>query len=110
QGVASGTRPGGARSLWTPVLIVPTPGRRVGTTAPDLRPCGAGFRDRATDSANPKPISPSDTLPKNLASCSALLARESPNLALVTSRWPALPRAVRAGILALVRAGADGAG
>jgi hypothetical protein len=39
----------------------------------------------------------------------ALLARESPDLALVVERWPALPEAVRAGILALVRAGAGGA-
>jgi hypothetical protein len=40
----------------------------------------------------------------------ALLARESPDLAQVVERWPALPVAVRAGILALVRVGADGAG
>jgi hypothetical protein len=39
----------------------------------------------------------------------ALLARESPDLALVVERWPALPKAVRAGFLALVRVAAGGA-
>jgi hypothetical protein len=45
-----------------------------------------------------------------LASCVALLARESPDLALVVERWSALPGAVRAGIVALARVGAGGAG
>jgi hypothetical protein len=63
-----------------------------------------GFRDRATVSANLTPISPSDTPPKNLASCLALLARQSPDLALVAERRESLPEAVRAGIVAMVRA------
>jgi hypothetical protein len=33
----------------------------------------------------------------------ALLARISPDLALVAERWEALPEALRAGILAMVR-------
>jgi hypothetical protein len=34
----------------------------------------------------------------------ALLARESLDLALIVKRWEALPEAVRAGIVAMVRA------
>jgi hypothetical protein len=34
----------------------------------------------------------------------ALLARKSPDLALVVERWEALPEAVRAGIVAMVKA------
>ena len=89
---------------------MPNPRRRVGTTGPNQRRRVAGFRDRATDSANPQSIGSYDGQPKNVASCLALLARESPDLALVVERWPALPRAVRAGIVALARVGADGAG
>jgi hypothetical protein len=45
-----------------------------------------------------------------VASCVAVLARESPDVALAVERRPALPGAVRAGILALVRVGTEGAG
>jgi hypothetical protein len=34
----------------------------------------------------------------------ALLARKAPDLALVVERWEALPEAVRAGIVAMVKA------
>jgi hypothetical protein len=34
----------------------------------------------------------------------ALLAQKQPDLALVVERWEALPEAIRAGILAMVRA------
>jgi hypothetical protein len=39
-----------------------------------------------------------------VARCVALLGRNSPELALVVEAWPDLPDAVRAGILAMVRA------
>jgi len=42
--------------------------------------------------------------PTDLASCLALLAQISPDLALVVQHWDALPQAVRAGILAMVKA------
>jgi hypothetical protein len=34
----------------------------------------------------------------------ALLARKSPGLALLVERWDALPEAIRAGIVAMVKA------
>ena len=40
----------------------------------------------------------------NLASCLALLARKSPDLAFLVERWDSLPQAVRAGIVAMVKA------
>jgi hypothetical protein len=36
----------------------------------------------------------------------ALLARESPDLALVVERWEALPEAIRAAIVAMVKSAA----
>jgi hypothetical protein len=39
-----------------------------------------------------------------LASCLAFLSQKSPDLALLLERWDALPEAVRAGIVAMVRA------
>jgi hypothetical protein len=46
----------------------------------------------------------SDNPENDLASCLALLARKSADLALLVARWDALPEAVRAGILAMVKA------
>ena len=40
----------------------------------------------------------------SLASCLASLLQEQPELALLVEAWPSLPKAVRAGILAMVRA------
>jgi hypothetical protein len=42
---------------------------------------------------------------KDLAFCLALLARKSADLALIVDRWDQLPAAVRAGIVAMVKAG-----
>jgi hypothetical protein len=42
-----------------------------------------------------------------LASCLALLARKSPDLALLVERWDTLPEAVRAGIVAMVKAASN---
>jgi hypothetical protein len=39
-----------------------------------------------------------------LAFCLALLARKSPNLVLLVERWDALPEAVQAGIVAIIKA------
>jgi hypothetical protein len=39
-----------------------------------------------------------------LASCLALLREISPDLALVVERWDELPEAVKAGIMAMVKA------
>jgi len=39
-----------------------------------------------------------------LASCLALFAEKSPDLALIAERWDALPEAVRTGIVAMVKA------
>jgi hypothetical protein len=39
-----------------------------------------------------------------LASCLALFAEKDPDLALVLNAWPALPDALRAGIVAMVKA------
>jgi hypothetical protein len=43
-----------------------------------------------------------------LAFCLALLSQKSPDLALVIERWDALPDAVRAGIVAMVKAALTG--
>src|SRR5436309_2995337 len=53
-----------------------------------------------------QPSSPPDTetMSAVLASCLALLAQKSTDLALVVERWDALPQAVRAGIVAMVKA------
>jgi hypothetical protein len=51
--------------------------------------------DSSTASGNPK---------DNLASCLALLARQSPDLALLVKVWDTLPDPVRAGIVAMVKA------
>jgi hypothetical protein len=39
-----------------------------------------------------------------LASCLALLRQNSPDLALVVERWEALPKPVRAAVVAMVKA------
>src|SRR5438067_11725782 len=46
--------------------------------------------------------------PADLASCLALLAEKSPDLALLVQRWDSLPEAVRAGIVAMVKAASAG--
>jgi hypothetical protein len=45
---------------------------------------------------------------ERLASCLALLARKSPELALIAERWDGLAEAVRAGIVAMVKASSKG--
>jgi len=43
-----------------------------------------------------------------VASCSAILAEKSPDLAAVVEAWPHLPEAVKAGIVAMVKAADTG--
>jgi hypothetical protein len=45
----------------------------------------------------------SDNDAERLASSLALLARKSPDLALIVERWDTLPEVLRAGILAMIR-------
>ena len=52
-------------------------------------------------------LAPSDislNTPKDSALLSALLTKKSPDLALLVERWDGLPEAVRAGIVAMVKA------
>ena len=60
-----------------------------------------------TGSDSPQPpiaSATSDDSRENLASCLALLAKQSPDLALLVEAWDTLPDAVRAGIVAMVKA------
>jgi hypothetical protein len=76
----------------------------------------AGLENRCAESnpidATIISLPSSDAEPKRdsavLASCLALLARESPDLALIAYRWDGLPEAVRAGIVAMVKASSKG--
>ena len=63
-----------------------------------------GFEDLKPDAASPVTASTSATDTERLASCLAFLTRISPDLALVVERWNQLPDALRAGILAMVKA------
>jgi hypothetical protein len=45
-----------------------------------------------------------DDSAQDLAFCLALLAKSSPDLAFIVERWNSLPEALRAGIMAMVRA------
>jgi hypothetical protein len=63
----------------------------------------------ATDMAQPQGnYSTSEADAERLASCLALLAKKSPDLALIAERWDGLPEAVRAGIVAMVKASSKG--
>src|SRR5439155_11661531 len=59
---------------------------------------GSSFPQPLTNSAT------SDDAPENLAFCLAFLAKKSPDLALLVEGWETLPDAVRAGIVAMVKA------
>ncbi len=47
---------------------------------------------------------PTSSFENNLAFCLAFLAKKSPDLALLVECWDELPEAVRAGIVAMVKA------
>jgi DNA-directed RNA polymerase subunit RPC12/RpoP len=65
---------------------------------------GLGLQNRRPLSASCSESSISATDENDLASSLALLAKKSPDLALVAERWEALPEAVRVGIVAMVKA------
>jgi hypothetical protein len=69
-----------------------------------IEPATYRFSDRHRLFASGNQLLTSDNTPDVLASCLALVARTAPDLALVVERWDALPEAVRAGIVAMVRA------
>ncbi len=66
-----------------------------------------------TVSTSPQTRNPQDTCDdaeNRLASCLAFLSAKSPDLALLVQRWDTLPDALRAGILAMVKASANARG
>ena len=63
-----------------------------------------GFEDQSANIPTHSPADTSEIAANDLAFCLALLARKSPNLALLVERWDALPEAVQAGIVAIVKA------
>ncbi len=56
------------------------------------------------DSVSPEPAQTCEQPPDNSADSSASLAGNDPDLAAVLQAWPTLPEAIKAGILATVRA------
>ena len=68
-----------------------------------------GLANRSTCDVSPDKSSTSEPADDHLASCLALLAEKSPDLAAVVKAWPDLPEAVRAGIVAMVKASNEGA-
>jgi len=72
-------------------------------TPPGFEP---GMADLQSADATTQPIVSTDTsenASRDLAFCLALLTRKSPDLALLVERWDALPEALRAGIMAMVK-------
>ncbi len=58
-------------------------------------------------SASPCNTTTYDSPPADLSSCLAFLAGINADLAGVVEKWPTLPAAVKAGVVALVKASAD---
>ena len=65
--------------------------------------CG-GLLNRPTSDVTPFQSSTSESSPGDLASYLALLSEKSPDLAAIVKAWPDLPEAVKAGIVAMVKA------
>ena len=76
--------------------------------AEGLEPSTYGLKVRSRDDASRVKSSTSDNPESVLASCLALLKTKFPDLALLVERWNALPDAVRAGIVAMVKASGEG--
>ena len=68
----------------------------------------AGLANRCNQDVNPATDKTYESGAENSAECLALLVRQSPELALVIERWEQLPEAVRAGIVAMVKAASAG--
>jgi hypothetical protein len=64
---------------------------------------GPGLQNQLSKSTNLLSSTTSENDAENLAFYLALLAKKSPDLALVVKQWGNLPEAVRAGIIAMVR-------
>lgn len=79
--------------------------RRATTKPPNgLEPLTCGLQNRCGDTVTRDYTTTSGNDKENSADYLALLERESPDLALLVRRWDSLPEAVRAGIVAMVRA------
>jgi hypothetical protein len=74
-----------------------------------VEPATYGLGNRTGNSVKLDSTNTSANPPKNLAECLALLAQNSPALALVAECWNGLPDPVRAGIVAMVKAARSGA-
>ena len=66
-----------------------------------------GFENRRGSDVNPCETSTSETADGYLAEYLAFLSEKSPDLAAVVRSWPHLPEAVKAGIVAMVKAAAE---
>jgi len=69
-----------------------------------IEPTTYGLGNRPTVSATNNSLTTCDESQSVLAFCLAFFDRESPELAAVVRSWSTLPEAVRAGIVAMVRA------
>ncbi len=69
-----------------------------------LEPLTCGLQNRCGESVTPETTDTYESDGKNLASCSALLREESPDLAMVIEVWDSLPEPVLAGVTAMVKA------
>ena len=67
-------------------------------------PATCGFVNHRTADASLYNSSSSKSNAGELAFCLVLLQQKSPDLAMLVERWDSLPDAVRAGIVAMVRA------
>ncbi len=73
-----------------------------GTRTPDKR-----IMIPPTSDVSPCKTSTYENTPDVLASCLAFLTENQPDLASVVEAWEALPEAVKAGIVAMVKSGRD---
>ena len=65
---------------------------------------GDGFENRCDSDVSNDSTNTSENPENNSADYLALLRQKSPDLALVVERWDSLPEAVKAGIIAIVKA------
>ena len=72
-----------------------------------FEPMNNGFASRPADSVTTETADTCDGPRECLASCLADSLKSDPDLASVVASWRTLPHAVRAGILAMVRAAAQ---
>ena len=63
-----------------------------------------GLQNRCPDDVTPENADTCESCPARVASGVAFLVESDPDFALVADRWPTLPEALRAGIVAMIRA------